>query len=62
MDATGELSVAGWADRVDRVGDVGEEVGAPAVLLRPDGHVVWVGENGDGLSQALARWFGAPAG
>jgi 2-polyprenyl-6-methoxyphenol hydroxylase-like FAD-dependent oxidoreductase len=59
VDATGELSVAGWADRVDRVGDVGEEVGAPAVLLRPDGHVVWVGEDQRELRARLSRWFGA---
>lgn len=36
------------------------EVGAPdAVLIRPDGHVCWVGEGGDaGLAEALGRWFG----
>jgi 2-polyprenyl-6-methoxyphenol hydroxylase-like FAD-dependent oxidoreductase len=61
LDGTGTLSVTGWADRVDRV-SAGAALPDPAVLLRPDGHVVWVGENGDGLSQALARWFGAPAG
>ncbi|MBS1863222.1 MAG: FAD-dependent monooxygenase [Actinobacteria bacterium] len=40
------------------------EVTAPtAVLVRPDGHVAWVGENGgaEGLTEALAAWFGAPA-
>jgi hypothetical protein len=39
-------------------------VRAPAaVLVRPDGHVAWVG-TGDaaGLRDALARWFGPPAG
>ena len=31
-----------------------------AVLIRPDGHVAWVGAGtGDGLDDALARWFGA---
>ncbi|MFJ6569210.1 rifampin monooxygenase [Streptomyces sp. NPDC091292] len=45
LDGTGRLSVAGWADRVDHVVDAGEELDVPAVLLRPDGHVVWVGED-----------------
>jgi len=39
LDQTGRLSVAGWADRVDHVVDVSEELDVPAVLLRPDGHV-----------------------
>jgi hypothetical protein len=61
LDQTGRLSVEGWADRVDHVVDVSEELDVPAVLLRPDGHVAWVGEDqGDLLSQ-LPRWFGAPA-
>jgi hypothetical protein len=31
------------------------------VLIRPDGHVVWVGEGTDhGLRDALATWFGSP--
>ena len=33
----------------------------PAVLIRPDGYVAWVGDGADtGLGDALARWFGAP--
>jgi hypothetical protein len=38
-------------------------VSAPAaVLVRPDGHVAWVGNGTDrGLRSALARWFGPPA-
>lgn len=35
LDQTGRLSVAGWADRVDHVVDVSEELDVPAVLLRP---------------------------
>ncbi|MER7005432.1 rifampin monooxygenase [Dactylosporangium sp. NPDC000555] len=59
LDQTGRLSVAGWADRVDHVVDVSEELDVPAVLLRPDGHVVWAGEDQQDLLGRLPRWFGA---
>jgi 2-polyprenyl-6-methoxyphenol hydroxylase-like FAD-dependent oxidoreductase len=59
LDQTGRLSVAGWADRVDHVVDVSEELDAPALLLRPDGHVAWVGEDQEDLLAHLPRWFGA---
>ncbi len=62
LDQTGRLSVAGWADRVDHVVDVSEELDAPAVLLRPDGHVAWVGEDQQGLLARLPRWFGVATG
>ena len=67
----GSLDIAAWADRV-RLIDARHEgawelpaigtVSAPrAVLIRPDGHVAWVGDdNGQGLSDALGRWFGEP--
>ncbi|MFD1520286.1 rifampin monooxygenase [Pseudonocardia yunnanensis] len=60
LDQTGRLSVAGWADRVDHVVDVSEELDVPAALLRPDGHVAWVGEDQRDLLDQLPRWFGAP--
>ncbi|MGE7166740.1 FAD-dependent monooxygenase [Staphylococcus hominis] len=60
LDRTGELSVAGWEDRVDHVADAAEELDAPAVLLRPDGHVAWAGEEQKELNGALPQWFGAP--
>jgi 2-polyprenyl-6-methoxyphenol hydroxylase-like FAD-dependent oxidoreductase len=59
LDQTGRLSVAGWADRVDHVVDVSEELDVPAVLLRPDGHVAWVGEDQQDLLGQLPKWFGA---
>ncbi|MFF1915610.1 rifampin monooxygenase [Streptomyces sp. NPDC058239] len=62
LDRTGRLSVAGWADRVDHVVDVSEELDAPAVLLRPDGHVAWVGEDQQDLLSRLPKWFGAAVG
>jgi 2-polyprenyl-6-methoxyphenol hydroxylase-like FAD-dependent oxidoreductase len=58
LDQTGRLSVAGWADRVDHVVDVSEELDVPAALLRPDGHVAWVGEDQQDLVSSLSRWFG----
>ncbi len=59
LDQTGRLSVAGWADRVDHVVDTSEELDEPAVLLRPDGHVAWVGEDQRDLLGRLPKWFGA---
>lgn len=60
LDRTGRLSVAGWADRVDHVVDASEELDVPAVLLRPDGHVAWVGEEQTDLDGRMSTWFGAP--
>ncbi|MER6174657.1 rifampin monooxygenase [Streptosporangium sp. NPDC001681] len=65
LDQTGRLSVAGWAERVDHVVDVvdvSEDLDVPAALLRPDGHVAWVGEDQQDLLSQLPRWFGAAAG
>lgn len=62
LDQTGRLSVAGWADRVDHVVDISEELDVPAVLLRPDCHVAWAGEDQQDLLSRLPKWFGAAAG
>ncbi|MEV6909227.1 rifampin monooxygenase [Amycolatopsis sp. NPDC051071] len=58
LDQTGQLTVREWGDRVDHVVDVGEELEVPAILLRPDGHVAWAGEDQQELDEALRRWFG----
>ncbi|MBO0901150.1 FAD-dependent monooxygenase [Cellulomonas sp. zg-ZUI222] len=60
LDPGGTLSVGGWADRVDHVVDATDELDLPAVLLRPDGYVAWLGEDQVGLVEHLARWFGTP--
>jgi 2-polyprenyl-6-methoxyphenol hydroxylase-like FAD-dependent oxidoreductase len=68
----GALGIAPWAGRVRLVDahhrgtwelPVLGNVPAPdAVLVRPDGHVAWVGDGTcDGLEEALTRWFGAAA-
>ena len=67
----GTLDITPWADRVRRVDaryagvwelPVLGAVAAPtAVLIRPDGHVAWVGDGTDhGLRDALTTWFGSP--
>jgi len=67
----GAFEIALWADRIQVID--AEYAGAPwelpvlgpvsaptAVLIRPDGHVAWVGEGTDeGLVDALTKWFGA---
>ncbi|GAA4780562.1 rifampin monooxygenase [Actinomycetospora chlora] len=60
LDRTGELSVAGWSDRVDHVVDATAGIDVPALLLRPDGYVAWVGDDQASLDAAVRRWFGVP--
>ncbi|WP_060889367.1 FAD-dependent monooxygenase, partial [Streptomyces scabiei] len=62
LDPAGTLSVEGWADRVDHVVDTPQDVDLPAVLLRPDGHVAWAGEDRRDLLDRLTRWFGTATG
>ncbi|MBF6350313.1 rifampin monooxygenase [Nocardia flavorosea] len=61
LDRTGNLSVTGWADRIDHVVDPGADLDVPAVLLRPDGHVAWAGDEQQELLDRIPRWFGAAA-
>lgn len=64
LDRTGgSLSLEGWADRIDHVMDTTEDPNlpdAPAILLRPDGHVAWIGDSQEDLLTHLPTWFGAP--
>ncbi|MBC8069440.1 MAG: FAD-dependent monooxygenase [Deltaproteobacteria bacterium] len=70
----GALDIAPWADRVTRVAArytgawelpvIGAVAAPTGVLIRPDGHVAWVGHDGTdhGLRDALATWFGSASG
>lgn len=68
----GAFDIGPWAKRVRQIDarhagpwelPVIGAVSAPsAVLVRPDGHVAWVGEGTEqGLTEALTSWFGRPA-
>jgi 3-(3-hydroxy-phenyl)propionate hydroxylase len=71
LSGSDRFDEAPWAGRVrfvhasyDGVWElpiIGQIAGPAAVLIRPDGHVAWVGDLADPeLSRALERWFGAP--
>jgi 2-polyprenyl-6-methoxyphenol hydroxylase-like FAD-dependent oxidoreductase len=66
----GRLDITSWADGVQLVDAeyagawelpvLGVVTAPTGVLIRPDGHVAWVGERTDsGLRDALVTWFGA---
>ena len=63
------VDVAPWVDRVQCVDAqyagtwelpvIGAVAAPSGVLVRPDGHVAWVGEGTEeGLGEAMTRWFG----
>jgi hypothetical protein len=67
----GGIDITPWADRVQLINAeyagvwelpvLGAVTAPTAVLIRPDGHVAWVGEGTDtGLRYALTTWFGSP--
>jgi len=68
----GGFDITPWADRVRLINAkfagvwelpvIGAVTAPTAVLIRPDGHVAWVGDGADtGLRDALTTWFGQPA-
>ena len=67
----GGFEIDPWADRVQLIDAqydgpwelpvLGAVTAPTAVLIRPDGHVAWVGDGTEtGLRGALNVWFGAP--
>lgn len=67
---TAGLDIATWAERIQLIEAshagtfalpvLGKVPSPSAVLIRPDGHVVWVGDGTDsGLHEALTTWFGS---
>jgi 2-polyprenyl-6-methoxyphenol hydroxylase-like FAD-dependent oxidoreductase len=71
LGGPGGVDTTPWADRVQMIDAeyagpwelpvMGAVPAPPAVLIRPDGHVAWVGELTDpGLPDALTTWFGPP--
>ncbi|MEZ4298351.1 MAG: FAD-dependent monooxygenase [Polyangiaceae bacterium] len=72
LGAPTAIDITPWSARVQRIDarytgvwdlPVLGSVPAPtSVLIRPDGHVAWVGQGTTtGLPEALTRWFGPPA-
>ncbi|MFK3980617.1 rifampin monooxygenase [Micromonospora sp. NPDC050397] len=61
LDRTERLTVGGWSDRVDHLADPTAMLEVPCILLRPDGHVAWIGDDQRDLDDHLSRWFGKPA-
>ncbi|MEU8863707.1 rifampin monooxygenase [Streptomyces umbrinus] len=61
LDRTARLTVGGWSDRVDHLADPTAALDVPCLLLRPDGHVAWIGDDQQDLDAHLSRWFGKPA-
>ena len=72
FDEPGTFDITPWQDRVQLVDAryagpwelpaIGPVTAPAAVLVRPDGHVAWVGEAAQpGLADALTTWFGPPA-
>ncbi|TFW59579.1 hypothetical protein CT676_18645 [Bradyrhizobium sp. MOS001] len=69
---SGGFDIAPWADRIRVVNAshdgawelpaIGQVAAPEAVLVRPDGHVAWVGDESQrGLEDALTTWFGPAA-
>ena len=59
LDPTGSLSVTGWA-RVDHAAtdpSTLADLGDQAALVRPDGHLAWIGQDQASLDASLSTWF-----
>lgn len=71
LGAPDSIDITPWTDRVQHIDAhhpgtwelpvIGTVAAPVAVLIRPDGHVAWVGDGTPaGLSEALTTWFGQP--
>ncbi len=71
FNETSPIAIDPWRNRVQSLGArydgkwelpaIGTVSAPGAVLIRPDGHVAWVGgDTQTGLADALTTWFGAP--
>jgi hypothetical protein len=71
LGESGGFDISPWADRVQMIDAkyvgpwelpaIGAVTAPTAVLVRPDGHVAWVGDLTQmGLTDALTTWFGSP--
>jgi 3-(3-hydroxy-phenyl)propionate hydroxylase len=70
LGAPDTIDIGGWSDRVQyadaeytgrwELPVIGDVAAPAALLIRPDGHVAWIGDGmARGLTEALATWFGA---
>jgi 3-(3-hydroxy-phenyl)propionate hydroxylase len=73
LGEAGSVDIGPWSDRVRLVDaiyagpwelpGIGAVPAPSVVLIRPDGHVAWVGESTNpGFADAMSTWLGAPAG
>jgi 3-(3-hydroxy-phenyl)propionate hydroxylase len=73
LDQPGVVDITPWTDRVQVIDAayggpwelpvLGSVSAPPAVVIRPDGYVAWVGDGTDtGLRDALTTWFGGDGG
>jgi 2-polyprenyl-6-methoxyphenol hydroxylase-like FAD-dependent oxidoreductase len=72
LERPGSIDITAWSERVRLIDApyagkwelpvLGPVTAPPAVLVRPDGYVAWVGDGTNrGLTEALTTWFGPAA-
>jgi 3-(3-hydroxy-phenyl)propionate hydroxylase len=72
LGAPASIDLSPWTNRVRHIDAehagpwelpvIGTVTAPAAVIIRPDGHVAWIGDGTPtGLAEALTTWFGRPA-